>query len=281
MKFGASTFIWVSPFSARTFQLIDKVKMMGFDVLEICIEDPATIPAAQTREYLDRHGIEALVCGAFGPNRDISSDDPDIREQGLAYIKTCVDLAVELGSPLVSGPMYSATGKTRLLAPDEKERQWNYAVDNLKRAADYAGQRGVRLAVEPLNRFETDLINTVEQGLELIERVGQPNVGFLLDTFHMNLEEKKIGEAIRMAGKHIFNFHACENDRSIPGTGHVPWDEVSQALKDVGYDGYVVIEAFTPEIKEIARAVSLWRKLAPSQDAIAEDGIAYLKKVFA
>ncbi|GGG01745.1 sugar phosphate isomerase/epimerase family protein [Paenibacillus abyssi] len=281
MKFGASTFIWASPFSRQTFYLIDKVKAFGFDVLEICIEDPQTIPVKETRAYMDDCGVEALVCGAFGPNRDISSDDRAVREEGLAYIKTCVDFAVELGSPLVSGPMYSATGKTRLLTPSQQQQQWNWTVENMKKAADYAGERGIKLAVEPLNRFETDLINTVEQGMELLKRIGHDNVGFLLDTFHMNIEEKGIGDAIRAAGKHIFNFHSCENDRGVPGTGHVPWAEVTQALKDIDYNGYIVIEAFTSEITEIAKAVSMWRQLAPTQDAIAADGISFLKKALA
>jgi D-psicose/D-tagatose/L-ribulose 3-epimerase len=279
MKFGASTFIWASPFSPATFHLVDKVKEFGFDVLEICIEDPKTIPTAETRDYLQAKGVEALVCGAFGPNRDISSDDSSIRREGLAYIQTCVDIAVQLGSPLVSGPMYSATGKTRLLAPSEKKQQWDWTVEHLKAAADYAGERGVKLAIEPLNRFETDLINTVEQGLELLDRVDCENVGFLLDTFHMNLEEKNIGDAVRAAGPHLFNFHSCENDRGTPGTGHIPWEEVSRALKDIHYDDFVVIEAFTTEIKEIARAVSQWRPLAKTQDAIALEGITFLKSV--
>ncbi len=113
----------------------------------------------------------------------------------------------------------------------------------------------------------------------MLERVNHSNVGFLLDTFHMNLEEKSIGDAIRAAGKHILNFHSCENDRGIPGTGHIPWEEVSKALQDIQYDGYVVIEAFTTDIKEIARAVSQWRPLASSQDAIAAEGITFLKSV--
>ncbi|MED4599230.1 sugar phosphate isomerase/epimerase [Paenibacillus validus] len=279
MKFGASTFIWASPFSPETFHLVDKVKAFGFDILEICIEDPRTIPAAETRAYMEARGIQALVCGAFGPNRDISSEDSHVREEGLAYIRTCVDFAVQLGSPLVSGPMYAATGKTRLLTPAEKKQQLEWTVENLKAAADYAGEKGVKLAIEPLNRFETDLINTVEQGVNLLERVNHSNVGFLLDTFHMNLEEKSIGDAIRAAGKHILNFHSCENDRGIPGTGHIPWEEVSKALQDIQYDGYVVIEAFTTDIKEIARAVSQWRPLASSQDAIAAEGITFLKSV--
>ncbi|MEH7376499.1 sugar phosphate isomerase/epimerase family protein [Neobacillus drentensis] len=278
MKFGASTFIWVSPFSNQTLNLIDKVKNIGFDYLEICIEDPETIDVAAIRNHLDKTGVEALVCGAFGPNRDISSEDEAIREQGIEYIKTCIDIAAELGSPLVSGPMYSATGKTRLLTPEEKEQQWAWAAENMKIVADYAAEKNIRLAVEILNRFETDFINTVQQGLDFLDLVDCDNVGFLLDTFHMNLEEKDIAEAIKLAGSKIFNFHSCENDRGTPGTGHIPWNEVFQALKEISYDGPVVIESFTTEIKEIARAVSQWRPLAPSQDSLGEEGLQFLKK---
>jgi D-psicose/D-tagatose/L-ribulose 3-epimerase len=279
MKFGASTFIWVSPFSNDTLPLIDKVRDFGFDYIEICVEDTATIDTTAIRARLDEAGINALVCGAFGPDRDISSDDANVRAGALRYIKDCIDIAAELRSPLVSGPMYSATGKTRLLSAEEKQQQWDWAIENMRSAADYAAERGIKLAVEPLNRFETDFINTVEQGLEFFDKIGKDNVGFLIDTFHMNLEEKDIPDAIRRAGKKVFNFHSCENDRGTPGTGHIPWQEVSTALKDIGYDGPVVIESFTTEIKEIARAVSQWRPLAHSQDSIGAEGLQFLKKV--
>lgn len=279
MKFGASTFIWVSPFSNDTLDLIPKVKKMGFDLIEICIEDPRVLDASRTRQALEQAGMEALICGAFGPQRDISSEDQAVRGQGVEYLKACIDFAQIVGSPLVSGPMYSATGKTRLLSPEERQQQWNWAVENMRSAADYAGQRNVRLAMEPLNRFETDFINTVDQGMELLSLIGEDNVGLLLDTFHMNLEEKKIGEAIKRAGDRIFNFHSCENDRGTPGTGHIPWLEVAASLKEIDYDGPVVIESFTTAIKEIARAVSQWRPLAPTQDSIGEEGLAFLKKV--
>lgn len=145
--------------------------------------------------------------------------------------------------------------------------------------ADYAESKGIKLAVEPLNRFETDFINTVEQGLDFLEKVDRDNVGLLLDTFHMNLEEKNIPDTIKRAGSKLFNFHSCENDRGTPGTGHIPWNDVFQALNEISYDGPVVIESFTTEIKEIARAVSQWRPLAPSQDSIGSDGLRFLKRV--
>ncbi|MBV8142217.1 MAG: sugar phosphate isomerase/epimerase [Verrucomicrobia bacterium] len=280
MKFGASTFIWVSPFSNATLDLADKVSRMGFDILEICIEDPKTIDPESIRKSLEKTGLQARVCGAFGSDRDASSDDPAVRGQAVDYIKKCIDFARELKSPIVAGPMYSAVGKTRLLSKDEKQQQWQLAVESLRKAGDYAGEHGVKLAIEPLNRFETDFINTVEQGLELLDRIAIPNVGFLLDTFHMNIEEKDIAAAIRRAGSKIFHFHTCENDRGTPGTGHVDWISVRDALRDAGYQGPVVIEAFNSEITEIARAVALWRPLASSPDALAAGGLDFLKRLF-
>ncbi|MBV9299197.1 MAG: sugar phosphate isomerase/epimerase [Verrucomicrobia bacterium] len=280
MKFGASTFIWVSPFSNATLDLADKVRQMGFDILEICIEDPQTIDPKGILKRLEKTGVEALICGAFGPDRDASSDDPAVRAQALDYLKKCIDFARELKSPVVAGPMYSAVGKTRLLSKDERQKQSKLAVDSLRKASDYAGEHGVRLAIEPLNRFETDFINTVEQGLELLDQIANPNVGLLLDTFHMNIEEKNVAAAIRRAGSKIFHFHTCENDRGTPGTGHVEWSLVRDALEDVGYQGPVVIEAFNSEIKEIARAVALWRPLASSPDALAAEGLCFLRNLF-
>ncbi|WP_191567254.1 sugar phosphate isomerase/epimerase family protein [Metabacillus idriensis] len=279
MKFGASTFIWVSPFSGKTYDLFDKVKDFGFDLLEICIEDPSTINTYEIKELSKKKAVDVLVCGAFGPERDVSSEDAGIRESGLNYINKCIDFAAELGSPLVSGPMFSATGKTHLLSKSERQQQWQWAVENLTKSAEYAGEKGVKLAIEPLNRFETDFINTTEQGLELVEKINHHNVGLLLDTFHMNIEEKDIANALRLAGDRLFNFHACSNDRGIPGVDNIPWESVSKALKDINYDGPVVIESFTTEIKEISRAVSQWRTLAPSQDSIAQEGLPFLKKV--
>ncbi|MCJ7734147.1 MAG: sugar phosphate isomerase/epimerase, partial [Anaerolineales bacterium] len=176
-----------------------------------------------------------------------------------------------------AGPMYSAVGKARLEDPADRETEWGLAVAGLKEMAAYADERGVKLAFEILNRFETDLINVVSQGLKLIDDVGAPNLGFHLDTFHMHLEEKDSAAAIRQAGDRIFHFHACENDRGVPGTGQVNWKDVFEALVDVGYDGNVVIESFTPQVKSIARAVCIWREIAPDQDSIARDGLKFIK----
>ncbi len=274
---GASTFIWTSPFGDDKLDLADHVKALGFDVLEICIEDPARVSSKAVKEACDRAGVAVSVCGAFGPERDVSHDAPEKRRPGIDYLKFCIDLAGEVGSPHVAGPMYSAVGKTRLLSDDERDRQRDWAAESLREVADYAAARDVRLAIEPLNRFETDLVNTVEQGLDLCERIGHDNVGLLLDTFHLNIEEKSLPDALRRADDRLFHFHACENDRGTPGTGHVEWEQVFAALREIDYDGQVVIESFTTELKEIARAVSLWRPLDRPSDGLASEGLAFLR----
>jgi D-psicose/D-tagatose/L-ribulose 3-epimerase len=236
------------------------------------------VDGAAVRSAAEAEGVTVSVCGAFGPDRDVSHEDTAMRQAGIDYLRTCIDLAVATGSPHVVGPMYSATGKARLLPADEREQQRRWAAESLRIAADYAGERGILLGMEPLNRFETDLVNTTEQGLDLCDRIDMDNVGLLLDTFHMNIEEKDVGAAIRAAGERIVLFHACENDRGAPGSGHVDWAVVADALAATGYDGDVVIESFTPEIQEIARAVSTWRPVAESGDALAGDGLRFLRE---
>lgn len=280
MRFGASTFIWVSPFGNDTLDLLDRVKKLGFDCIEICIEEPETIDPPRIRARLDALGLDVLVCGAFGPARDMSAEAEDVRAAAGTYLRACIDAAAELGSPTVAGPMYAGVGNTQMRDAQGRRAQWDRAVATLGPIADHAAARGIKLALEPLNRFETDLVNTVAQGLAMLADIGRPNVGLLLDTFHMNIEEKNIPTAIRAAGDRIFEFHACSSDRGTPGEDHLPWPEIVDALGSVGYDGPVVIEAFTPAIREIARAVSLWRPLAASEDALAGGGLAHLRRVF-
>ena len=278
MKFGVSSYVWVSPFSNHTTEQLKHAKELGFDIYEIGVEDPSSFDPAYVKQEADMAGIQINICGAFGPERDISSDDSRYRDKGMEYIRTLIDMASVFGSPYVAGPMYAATGKARMASEEERTRQRAYAVDNLRDLAGYAATKGIRLALEPLNRFETDFLNTVDQGVELLDEIGCDNVGLLLDTFHMNIEEKSLGQAIRRAGSRLFDFHACSNDRGTPGQDHLDWDEISKALRDVGYDGAVVIESFTTDITEIAKAVSLWRPLAASQDVLALEGLKFLKE---
>lgn len=280
MRFGANTFIWRSPFStANDLDLVDKLKEMGFDLIEVAVEDPALVELDDLKSALDRAGMQAIMCGAFGPGRNISSLDETERNNAKEYLRWMIDAAAALGAGPVLGPMYSAVGKARLEDPADREKEWQLAVSGLKEMCQYARGKGVKLAFEPLNRFETDLVNVVDQGLKLIADVGEPNLGFHLDTFHMHLEEKDSVAAIHAAGDRVFHVHACENDRGVPGTGQVNWEGVFQALKDIGYQEAVSIESFTPEVKSIARAVCIWREIAPDQDTIARDGLKFIKSL--
>lgn len=282
MKFGINSFVWVSPCTTDAIQeLAPKVKAMGFDIFEISVENPSLIDIQVVKQILDQNGLQSVICGAFGLDRNICSSDPKIRENAKAYIRWLIDSAQQIGASVVSGPMYSSVGKDHYEFAEDRKSEWDLAVAGIQEMADYAAPKNIKLAFEPLNRFETDMINIVSQGLNFIHDIGRSNVGLHLDTFHMHLEEKDSAKAILAAGDRIFHFHACENDRGIPGTGQVHWDEIAKALKAVKYTGPVVIESFTSQVKEIARAVCIWREIAPNQDAIASQGLAFLKKLFA
>lgn len=278
MRFGANTFIWRSPFSTeKDLDLMGKLKGMGFDLIEVAVEDPELVDLPELKAALEEKKMGIVVCGAFGPGRNLSSLDEEERTTAKKYLYWLIDAAQELGSEVVAGPMYSAVGKARLEDPADREKEWNLVVKGLREACTYAEERGVKLAFEPLNRFETDIVNVVSQGLKLIDEVGSLNLGFHLDTFHMHLEEKSSVDAIHKAGERVFHFHACENDRGVPGTGQVDWEGIFTALVDIGYDGNIVIESFTPDVKSIARAVCIWREIAPNQDSIARDGLRFIK----
>lgn len=279
MKIGVNTFVWTSPFTTKDFGLAAKIRSMGFDIIEIAVEDASLIDVPLLKRTAEDEGLSITICGAFGTTRDISSDDPAIRRNGVDYIAECIRLTEAVGSSLFAGPVYSAVGKTRMVSPEQKARERAWCVENLRQLGKVASDAGVTVCIEPLNRFETDMINLVDQAIALIEEVGHPAYRMLVDTFHANIEEKSIPDAIRRAGSLLGHLHACENDRGTPGTGHVDWIGVRDALREIGYAGPVVIESFTPGIVEIAKAAAIWRPLAPSQDELAREGGRFLRQL--
>jgi D-psicose/D-tagatose/L-ribulose 3-epimerase len=271
------TFIWTSPFTTGDVGLIGHVAELGFDAIEVALEEPDLLDHGAVRDALAATTLDALVVGACTDLRDPSSADAGVRRAGVEYAKRCVDLAAAIGAPVVAGPLNHATNCARLLAPDERERERRRAVEGVRQAAEYAGERGVALALEPLNRWETDMLNTVEQGLAFCDDVGLANVGLLLDTFHENIEEKSVGAAIRSAGDRALHVHGSENDRGVPGSGHVPWGEVAEALRDIGFDGVVSLESFAPSLNASS---FLWRRPFDDPDVFAREGLAHLRRTF-
>ena len=281
ITFGINTFLWSSPFSTKDLAYFDKAKALGFDLLEIPIEAEGDLDYAKAAEAYKRTGLKSSICAVMGAGRDPSHPDADIQKGAISYMKHCIDAAATLKSRSVVGPLYSAVGRTWQASASERKADLERCAKNLKVIAKYAEDKGILLALEPLNRFETSFINLTEQAIELADMIDSPNVKLMMDTFHANIEEKSLGKAVELAGKRMIHIHANENDRGTPGTGHLPWAELAAALKKIKYDGPLVIESFSTSVKEIARAAAVWRPLAPSSDGLATEGLAFLKKLMA
>jgi len=278
MRFGVNCWVWSSPVTSDELaQLAPKIKQMGFDWIEIPIEGTQDLDYAKGAQIVKDNGLGVSVCAAMGPDRDLLLAETE--QNGIAYIKHCVDAIVALGGTNVVGPIYSAVGRVWQQTPDDRARDLDTLVKNLKELGKYAADKGAVLGVEPLNRFETSFINIASQVIEVVDRVDSPGCKIMLDTFHMNIEEKSLGAAIRAAGSRLVHFHACENDRGAPGSGNVNWQDVAQALRDIHFDGPVVIESFTNKVKSIARAAAIWRPFEPTQDDLAKNGLTFLKQL--
>jgi D-psicose/D-tagatose/L-ribulose 3-epimerase len=280
MRFGINSFLFTSPFTTESTALFRQFRRWGFDTVEIPIEDPSHIDPAKVRAAADKAGIAiGSVCACMGPGRDFRGTAEE-QATAMTYCKALIDQAVVLGCPSLIGPVYSVVGKADAVEPAQQKQEWALVVKNLKVLAAYARAKGVTICIEPLNRFETDFLNTCDQGLRLVRAVKSPAVKLHLDTFHMNIEEKDQAAAIRKAGRLLGHFHACGSDRGTPGGDHIAWPAIVKALKAVGYKGDVVIESFTTDVKVIARAAAIWRRIEPRRNDIAVKGLAFLRKTF-
>lgn len=277
VKFGVSTWLWTSPFNSETIALFPKIKEYGYDAVEIPVEDPDLIDIPVVADALASNGLAPIICGAFGPTRDLTNEDPKFHQTCFDYLDRCFDIAAQLGAGFVAGPMYSAVGKARLVSPEQKKIEWNLAVTNLRKVCERARVQGLDIAIETLNRFETDLINTAAELKQLITDINEPEAKALLDGFHMNIEEPSIEEAIKTVGDKLIHVQVSENYRGTPGTGQTNWAAWKRGLEAVNYKGTISIESFTPEVKELAGAVCIWKPLVPSQDGFAKDGYTFLK----
>jgi D-psicose/D-tagatose/L-ribulose 3-epimerase len=280
MKYGVSTWLWQSPFTTESIALFPKIRSMGFDVVEIPVEDPALINVEVVKKALDDNGLEPTLCIVFGDDKDLTSNDASKYQNCFMHAEKCFLLAAHLGVNFVAGPLYAAVGKARLAPAAEKKAEWGRAVSNLRTLSGIAKNHGLDIALEPLNRFESDLINTADDVVRLLDDINEENMKIILDGFHMTIEEQDIRKAINTAGDRLVHVQVSENHRGIPGTGLTPWEDFAKGLQDVNYQGALVIESFTPEIPELAAAVNIWKKLATTQDAFAEEGLKFLRNTF-
>ncbi len=276
MKFGVNTFIWSATYDQRVEGLLPQIKENGFDGVEVPLFRPAEFPAADIRKATTANGLECTICSVLVPGLSLISDDNAVRTKTRQHLKEAIAASAEAGAKIIAGPLYSPVGYLpgRRRTADE----WNWAVEAYQEVGPVLAAHGVTLAIEPLNRFETYFLNTAADAKALCDQVDHPNVGVLFDTFHANIEEKDIAAGYRTVGKHLKHVHTCENDRGIPGSGHVEWNAVFQALRDLNYDGWLTIESFGFALGDLSSAAAIWRDIERTPESIAFEGVRFLKK---
>ena len=279
MRFGINAWFWVQPFKTEDIGLLRKIADMGCDWVEISIETvDQPLDYRKLGAALQDNGLGASICAYFSGICDLTVQDATQNKAALDYMRHCVDAAVAMGSTRIGRPFYSTLG--RFWHPDDRRAELEKVAGHLRDIGRYAADRGVVFAIEPINRYETSFINTAEQGLELVEMVDSPAVQLMLDSFHMSIEEKFLDKAVESAGKHLVHIHANEHDRGVPGSGHVDWQGMAAALKKINYDGALVIESFSYDLKDFAGLTKIWRPVVERDTDLAE-GIKFLRQTFA
>lgn len=272
---GINLWNWVPALSRDCVGLPTRAAEMGFTAVELPMTTTQPIPELE-QEIRDL-GLGVTLCAALGPGKDLSSFDPQVRAYTMEYLTQCLETGARIGASVLAGPLYAGGGKRHALPPGEKEREWELAVTGLQELSRRAGERGIKLAIEPLCRYRTSVVNTVDQGLAMIRDVDSPNLGLHYDTFHACLEEADLIASLEKAldsGK-VYHFHACANNRGGPGEGILPWDRVLPLLKEKNYPGHVTMETFAPGGLDAS-----WIHVHPQPDEVARRGIDFLRRYF-
>jgi D-psicose/D-tagatose/L-ribulose 3-epimerase len=271
-RFGAHAFIWEATWDDDSAsRAVRAAKEAGLDFIEIPVLRPGSIDADATRRRLADAGLEA-TCSLGLPAH---ASFPDRTEAAIGFLTAALDLASRVGSPLLTGVTYGSLGVLPGRSATEEER--DAVAAGLRRVARHAATLGLALGVEPVNRYESHMVNLARQGLDLIDRIGEPNVFLHLDTYHMNIEEKGYRDPILRCGSRLRYIHLSESDRGVPGSGNVRWDDVFAALAEIAYGGDLVLESFVAVNPDIARATCVWRELAPSSEVLVAEGLTFLR----
>ena len=276
MKYGMNLLLWTGEMNDDMIPVVESLKEMGYDGVELPLFAYDVDLHKKWGERLDSIGLERTIVTVRGEEDNPISSDPAVRALGVANNKEALDNAAAVGAQSLVGPYHSALGIFSGAGPTEDE--WKWGVDSMRQVAEHAGSVGVMLGVECLNRFETYLLNTHSDAARFVREVDHPNCRMMYDTFHSNIEEKNIAEAIRSCQDVLTHVHISENDRSTPGTGNVNWKENFDTLMEVGYDGWMVVEAFGLALPEIAAATKIWRRMYDSEEQLARDALAFMKQ---
>jgi D-psicose/D-tagatose/L-ribulose 3-epimerase len=276
MKFGVNTFIWSASFGPAEFGLLPAIKEAGFDGVEIPLFRPASLEASAIRKANESYGLECNACTVLVDGLSLISDSADIRRKTRRHLADIAKAAADTGIKMVAGPLYCPVGY--LPGRRRTSDEWKWAVEGFQSVGETLAAHDVIFAIEPLNRFETYFLNTAADAARLSEEIGHPNIGILFDTFHANVEEKDIAAGYRTVGAQLKHVHTCENDRGIPGSGHVEWTAVFAALRELKYDDWLTIESFGFALGDLSAAAAIWRDIERTPQSIAFEGIQFLKK---
>ncbi|MFO8007728.1 MAG: sugar phosphate isomerase/epimerase family protein [Candidatus Brocadiia bacterium] len=275
LQYAVHAYAWTGRWSNETLDLVNRAKELGFDIIEIPLMELETVDPEAVRRRLDAVDMGVVTSTAVDEAHDPTAEDERTRRAAVEYLKACAKATAQMGAGVFTGVTYSALGRRISGMPDE--RHWDRAAAALKETAQYAQDLGVTIGIEPVNRYETFLINTGEQALRLADMVGEPNVKVHLDAYHMNIEEEDFYEATLAAVPRLCHYHLSESHRGTVGTGLVDWDAVMRALADGGYSGVVGMESFIQVSPAMAGATCIWRRLAEDTDQSLSEGLAYLR----
>ncbi|WP_121068401.1 sugar phosphate isomerase/epimerase family protein [Chachezhania antarctica] len=276
MKIGMCMFLWTTQVGPEHEALLADIRETGFDGVEIPIFDGVPEDYVQLGQMLDRLGLERTAVSALGdPAHDLISPDRLVRDAGVERMKWVLDCTAALGANTVSGPLHSVLGQFSGTGPTDDEMK--RAVESQRRIAEHAAKTGVMVGLEALNRFECYLVNTMADLSALLAQVDHPNIRAMYDTFHANIEETEPIAALTQHADDVVHIHISENDRGVPGRGHIPWAETFAAIREIGYDDWLTIEAFGRGLPDLAAATKVWRDFAESPEAVYREGYAHIR----
>lgn len=275
LRYAVHAYAWTNSWSNETLDIIDRARALGFDLVEVPLMEIEKVDPAAIKARAAEAGMGLCTSTACSEATDPTGEDGAVRVAALTYLKECIQATADMGGTVFTGVTYSAIGRKITGRPGEE--YWEHAAAVLREAARFAADRGVTLGIEAINRYETFLINTADQALDLKERIGEPNVRVHLDAYHMNIEECDFYHPTKKAAPHLCHFHLSESHRGTPGTGTVDWEGIYEALGEADYRGIVGLESFESVSPAMAAATCMWRSLAESSDQLLGDGLGYLK----
>ena len=276
MKIGMNLLMWTDTLNDEMLPLLDQLKEIGFDAVELpCFDLDNIDNYVKWGKRLDELGLARTGTAVRGPDQNPISSDPAVRRAGIDANKRNLDCCAAAGCQVMAGPFHSALGEFSGKGPTDDE--WKWGVEGMREVAEHAGEVDVTLGIEYLNRFECYFLNTAADGARFVKEVDHPRCGMMYDTFHAHIEEKSVSSAIRALRDCLVHVHISENDRSTPGTGNVRWGENFDTLKEVGFDGFMVIEAFGLALEKLVPATKIWRRMYESERQLATDGLKFIK----